>query len=286
MDLFSTKVKRFIALFEIAFKIFAVIVIMFCVYLVFAPSDDESIDMAEEDGTEEAVCNVNGFELYGGVVTHVDQENLSDSGNYMYDMAASEDFIVFVDETNNDDTIKALWVEVDSYGGSPAAAEEIAAAVAHSEKPVIAYVRSAALSAAYWAISGADHIVAVSSADIGSIGVTSSYLDYTQQNYNEGLRYVQLSTGKYKDMSDPDKPYTNEEKQLVMRDANIIYENFMKAISENRGMELEKVKVLADGSTMLAQQALENKLIDQVGTYYDAKDYLKELIGEKVEICW
>jgi len=37
---------------------------------------------------------------------------------------------------------------------------------------------------------------------------------------------------------------------------------------------------------MLGAMALENGLIDRIGGLYEVKEYLKDLIGEDVEICW
>jgi protease-4 len=57
-------------------------------------------------------------------------------------------------------------------------------------------------------------------------------------------------------------------------------------VAKNRNLDVAKVKKLADGSTMLGQMALENGLIDEIGDQYDVENYLSELIGEKVNICW
>ena len=55
---------------------------------------------------------------------------------------------------------------------------------------------------------------------------------------------------------------------------------------ENRGLDIEKVRKLADGSTMLGEMALQNGLIDQIGAMPEVKEYLKEKIGEDIEVCW
>ena len=113
-----------------------------------------------------------------------------------------------------------------------------------------------------------------------------SYIDYAGQNQKEGLTYNQLSSGKFKDMGDPDKALSAEETKLLMRDVNIIYQNFIKAVAENRNLDIKKVESLADGSSILGQMALENGLIDQIGEMPEVKEYLKEKIGEEVEVCW
>ncbi len=264
-----------------------IIVALFFWFLGYYFFDEEDyIEVSQEEQIEEPVCNVTGLELRGELTTYISSEEYDSEGYPLVDQVASEEMIWSINEANKNDEIKAIIIEVDSYGGVPTAAEEINSAVEHSEKPVIAYIRSAGLSAAYWAISGADHIIALPSSDIGSIGVTLSFLDYSNQNIEEGLTFNQLSTGKYKDMLSYDKPVSDEERELIMRDLDLMNENFIKTISGNREIEIEKVEAMADGSSMLAQMALENKLIDQIGTGYDVKDYMEELIGEEVEICW
>ena len=57
-------------------------------------------------------------------------------------------------------------------------------------------------------------------------------------------------------------------------------------MSENRGIDLARVRALADGSSLVGQMALDEKLIDQIGSYDDVKEYIKKMIGEDVEVCW
>ncbi|NCU39797.1 signal peptide peptidase SppA [Candidatus Falkowbacteria bacterium] len=247
-------------------------------------NDDTTIE--EGIGDEESDCNVLGIELRGDVVTYVSPKDKDEEGNNTVDETSSEDIIYLIDQANTDDNIKAIILEVDSYGGSAVAAEEINQALQSTDKPTVAFVRSAAASAAYWAASGADTIFASPLSDIGSIGVTMSYLDNTKKNAKDGLTYNSLSTGKFKDYGNPDKILTEDEKKLIMRDLNITHDIFINTISKNRSLPIEKVKALADGSSMPGQMALENELIDQLGDIYKVENYLKDKLGEDVEVCW
>ena len=62
--------------------------------------------------------------------------------------------------------------------------------------------------------------------------------------------------------------------------------NFVQNVAENRGMDAERVRESADGSSWLGKQALEYGLIDRIGGFYEAKEYLKGLLGEEIDICW
>ena len=227
---------------------------------------------------EDDSCNVFGISIVGDIITLNGEEGTS--------YTSADDIIYYLQLAEDDKEAKAVFIEIDSFGGYPVAAEEMAMAIKRVNKPTVVLIREYGDSAAYWVASAADIIFASQNSELGSIGITSSYLDYSEQNQREGIKYIELSSGKFKNYGDPDKPLTQEEKDLIMRDLNILHQNFIEAVAENRNMDIEKVKELADGSTMLGQMALEKGLIDKIGVYHDAKDYLDELLGEKAEICW
>ncbi len=239
------------------------------------------------DGNEEeGACNVYGIELHGELVTYISPENLDSSGMAAVDQSSSDDIRWYIQEAEKDEAIKAILLEIDSYGGNGVAAEEVANALKEIHKPVVAMIRTAGTSAAYWVATGADIIFASALSDVGSIGVSMSYLDYSQQNAEDGLTYNSLSTGKFKDYGDPDKPLTAEERALFLRDISIANDNFIAQVAANRGLEEGNVRDLADGSSWPGQLALENGLIDMIGGIGEVEDYLAEKIGEEAEICW
>lgn len=243
----------------------------------------------EYAGEEEIInenCNISGITLHGDLWTYISPADYSADGGLLNDESSSEDLVYQIEQADKDEKIKAIVLEIDSYGGGPTAGEEVANALKNADKPTVALIREGGASAAYLAATGADVIFASNNSDVGSIGVTMSYLDSATKNQKDGLSYNQLSSGKFKDTGDPDKKLSAEEITLLMRDVNIIHQNFIKAVAENRSLDIKKVKTMADGSTMLGEMALQNGLIDQVGGEKEVKEYLKEKIGEEVEICW
>lgn len=228
-------------------------------------------------------CNVAGVVLHGDLDTYVVSVA---EGEGMDDVVSSEDIVYQIESAEDEPDIKAILLEIDSYGGYPVAAEEIATALKNATKPAVVQIRGAGLSAAYWAATGADTIFASELSDVGSIGVTQSYVDASKYNEVSGYTYNSLRTSKYKDVLNPEKPLTAEERALLMRDLQITHDAFVKTVAENRGMDINKVRALADGSSMLGKMALENGLIDRVGGFDEVEKYLEELIGAKSEICW
>ena len=274
-----TKAKMFIV-------ILAVAVVAFGAGFLLSEKEYADDDSGEVPSlSESGDCNVLGVNLHGDLVTYIPPGG-EDSYFGETDIVSSEDILYYLGEAEEDNDIKAVVVEVDSLGGLPVAGEEVADALKRLSKPSVAVVRQYGLSAAYYAISGADKIFASKHSDVGSIGVTISYLENVGKNIKEGLSFVDLSSGKFKDSPNPDKPITAEERALLMRDVNIVHENFVKAVSTNRNIPIEKVRALADGSSVLGEKAKELGLIDEIGSIYDAEKYLEAELGEKVEVCW
>lgn len=269
-------------------KLVLVVVFMFLAITSYALYDYllKPTDIALTDNTsEEDSCSVLGINLHGTLLTYIPQLN-ENNPLVDTDISASEEINYLIKQANEDEDIKGIIIEVDSPGGLPVAGSEIASALKRSVKPTVAVIRQSGLSAAYWAISGAEHIFASKNSDVGSIGITSSYLDNVSKNKKDGNAYVELVAGKYKDAGDPDRPLTDEERKLFQRDLDIIHQNFIADVASNRNIPLADVQKIADGSSVLGEQAKALKLIDEIGDLRDAEKYLEEKIGQKPEVCW
>ena len=276
MKLLSTKTKKFL-------ETIIVIIILMTVAIFWWEQIDYALE--GENWHDDKYCNVSNIKLQGSLISYISNESKDENGVLLYDEVSSEDIVKAIEEAERNNDIRAIILEIDSPGGCPVASEEVADALKRAKKPTIALIREYGTSGAYYAATGADIIFASQNSDIGSIGVTMSYLDHAEENKKDGLTYNQLSIGKFKDAGDSDKPLTPEEKELFMRDINILHENFIKVVAENRKIDIEKVRPLADGSTMLGLMALENNLIDQIGGKYEVEEYLREKFGGDIEIC-
>lgn len=227
-------------------------------------------------------CNVARIKLHGEMRTYYDYDSQS-----VDDIATSEDIIAQLTEAEASPYIKTIWLEIDSGGGSPVAAQEIADAIEFGvSKPVVAQIREIGASAAYWVATAADHIIASPLSDVGSIGVTMSYVDYGKYNQSEGYTFNEINSGKFKDSGTSDKILTPEEAAIFQRDVDIMFEHFKDVVEKNRGLSEEKVTAMADGSTVLGQMALEKGMIDQVGGYYDTLDYISKVQRVEPVVCW
>ena len=233
-------------------------------------------------------CNVAAVKLYGTVVYYPNENSgaaAGGRGNGSLDQTAAETIRQEIESADANPNIKAILFQVDSPGGDPVAGEEIADALKRSPKPTVAFIADQGTSAAYWAATGAQTIFASADSALADIGVTQSYLQQTQQDTNNGLQFIPLTAGKYKDMGNPDAPITPAEVALFQRDLDITYHNFIDQVAANRNLTVASVTAIADGSSMEGQMALQDGLIDHIGSIYDAENFIRDKIGAPVTLC-
>ncbi len=232
-------------------------------------------------------CNIAVVPIVGDIIPYAGADH-DGSGNEVPPSTNADDVLTTLRAAGNDQNILGVFVRIDSNGGSPVASEIIANGFKHASLPLVALIRETGTSGAYLAATGAKTIIASPFSDIGSIGMTMSYLENTAKNTKDGLRLVSLSSGKYKDYGSPDKPLTAEERVLLERDLKIYHEQFVKEVAENRNLPVEQVAKLADGSSMPGTLALENKLIDALGDQETVRAWFAEqlkLSQEEVVFC-
>jgi protease-4 len=229
-------------------------------------------------------CNVAYITLHGDVITYGTLSDGSGSSSDT-DSTASEDVTQEIRDADSDNSIKAIVLEIDSPGGSPVGGEEIESTLKASPKPTVALIRDEGDSAAYMAATGADKIYANEFSNVGDIGITSSYTDESQQDTDEGITFNQLSIGKYKDMFDPDKSLTADERTLIMGELQSDYEKFVQIVAQNRHLSIDTTTTIANGSGLTAQTALNDGLIDKIGDLSDVQTYLNGVLHKKAVMC-
>lgn len=227
-------------------------------------------------------CNTKSIALRGELTA-----DMSTGEEDLYPATGSLDVCQQIELADQDEMVQAIIMEVDSPGGSPFAAEEIEKCVKRANKPVVAYIRDAGTSAAYWSITSADKIFASALSRVGSIGVYISYLDDVKKNEIEGREYHLYSTGKFKDILSSEKPVTKEEEKLIMEELHNAHDIFVKTIAENRHISIETLNQISDGRVFNGEQAALMGLTDRVGGLHEVKEYLKEryLDGVEVVVC-
>lgn len=195
--------------------------------------------------------------------------------------ASSQRIVSQIRSADSDSSVKAIILEINSPGGYVVATEEISRAVEACDKPVVAWIREQGASGAYWIASSADLIVAERAAVTGSIGVSSSYLQFEGLMNKYGITYERLVTGDYKDIGSPYKELSDGERAVLQSKIDRINSMFIGHVARTRGMDEMEVRSLATGEIFIGVEALENGLIDEIGGKQDAFNAAKELSGAK-----
>lgn len=185
----------------------------------------------------------------------------------------SESVVDQLDRMERDSSVRAVVVRLDSPGGGVAASQEIYEAVRRvrdAGKPVVASLGGVAASGAYYVACAADSIVSNPGTLTGSIGVIMTFPNTEELFRKVGLRFDVVKTGKFKDIGSMSRPMTDDERKLLEEVLGNVYEQFVDAISEGRGLDRAEILPLADGRIFSGDQALEYGFVDRMGDLDDS----------------
>lgn len=161
--------------------------------------------------------------------------------------------------------LRALIFEINSPGGAVVPSKEIAGAISDCGLRTVAWVRDLAASGGYWIASACDRIVADSMSGVGSIGVISAYLEFSELLKKYGVGYEGFKSGEFKDMGIPFRKPTAKERSAVQEHIDNIHNAFVASVAENRGLDKKKIAKLATGKVYLGDEALKLGLVDSLG---------------------
>jgi protease-4 len=181
----------------------------------------------------------------------------------------------------DDSTIDAIFLDIDSPGGSVVASKQIVAQIRQIDKPVVAWIGELGASGAYYIAASSDYIIADGDSITGSIGVISILPNFTGLMEKLGVQMDSIKTGELKDVGSPYNILTDEEKavfQGLVDEAFTSFVNDLRSFREERLVETKFDGVL-DGRIVSGRQALDIGLIDQVGTRQEALLKVSELAG-------
>jgi protease IV len=189
---------------------------------------------------------------------------------------SAKTIVSYIKDADADSQIKVIVLEINSPGGSAVASDEISSAIKNTNKPTIALIREVGASGGYWVASATDHIIANKMSITGSIGVISSFLEFSGLMEKYGVGYEQLTAGKYKDAGTPYRKLSAEERTIIQTKLNKIHNYFIEEIANNRNLEKTQVQNLATGEFFLGIEAFEMGLVDQLGNMDTVERYIQE----------
>ncbi len=190
-----------------------------------------------------------------------------------------------LEKARTDDGIKAIIVRVDSPGGTPAAIQDIIREIdkTKKKKPVVISMGDIATSGAYIVSCAADWIFAEPGTLTGGLGAIIVLEDRSEQYEKEGVKFYVIKSTDYKDLGADYRSPKNEELELLTELVNSINDQMIITIAENRNMDIEKVRKIADGTIFTGETAKNLGLVDDLGNMNDAIEYAKGITGIQKE---
>ena len=178
----------------------------------------------------------------------------------------------------DDDSVKAVVLRIDSPGGTTVGGESIYEAVRKIavKKPVAAEVGTLAASAGYMIAAGADHIVARRTSIVGSIGVIFQYVNAEKLLDTVGVEVNAIKSSPLKAEPSPFGPAPAGAEEMIRRLVMDTYGWFVGLVAERRNIPLVDARALADGSIFTGHQGLQRKLVDEIGGEDVVRRWLEE----------
>jgi protease-4 len=197
----------------------------------------------------------------------------------------SKDTIEELKTYRKDNSIKAIILRVESPGGGVAPSQEIYEEVKKTakEKPVVVSMGAVAASGGYYISAPATKIVANPGTLTGSIGVIMEIPNIKGLMEKIGVKTEVIKSGRYKDIASIFKDMEPEQRKILQSVLDDVHEQFIKAVAEGRRLPVNQVRELADGRVFTGSQALQLKLVDELGNMEDAIELARELAGIKGE---
>lgn len=184
----------------------------------------------------------------------------------------------------DDSSIKAIVVRIDSPGGGVVVSQEIYNAVNNARKEgkkVIVSMGTVAASGGYYVAAAADRIVANPGTLTGSIGVKMEFASIEKLLEKIGVKGMVVKAGEFKDVGSPFRDMSEQEKKILQDVIDDVHSQFIKAVAEGRNMQEADVRAIADGRIFTGRQALDLRLVDQLGDLEDSIRIAGELVGIK-----
>ncbi len=194
---------------------------------------------------------------------------ISDSGN---EGIIGADMVETINEVAEKSSVKAVVFRVNSPGGSAYASEQIWNALRNlkTKKPLIVSMGDYAASGGYYIACLADTIVAQPTTLTGSIGVFGMIPNLSQVYDKVGLTFDGVKTNKMSDMLSDLRGMSLAERNLMQQSVNHTYELFTQRCADGRGMTQDAIKAIGEGRVWMGQAAVDNGLVDMLGSIDDA----------------
>ena len=180
----------------------------------------------------------------------------------------------------------AVIVHINSPGGTTAGSEQLYDALTRlkAKKPLVVVVEGLAASGGYITAIAADHIIAQQSSLVGSIGVLFQFPNFSELLKTVGVKVEEVKSSPLKAAPNGFEPTSPEARAALDSLVKDSYAWFRGLVKERRAMDDAQLEKVADGRVFTGRQAVELKLIDQLGDEKSAVAWLVAQKGVKADL--
>ena len=195
------------------------------------------------------------------------------------DYVGQRKIIESLKKIRKDDKIKAVVLRVNSPGGSALASDLIwrELELTKKEKPLVVSMGNYAASGGYYIACNADKIIAEPTTITGSIGVFGMIPNVNQLADNLGINAEQVGTNRQSLGYSAFEPMNEDFHNYAKESIEDIYETFVDRVSKGRNMTYAQVDSIGQGRVWTGTEAVQNGLVDELGSLEDAVQIAAEL---------
>ncbi len=196
-------------------------------------------------------------------------------------LAGGETLVNAITAARANPDVGAIILRIDSPGGSALASELVSREVfaTRGVKPILCSFSDLAASGGYFIAAGCDLIYAEPMTITGSIGIFYGKFDLSGLLKKVGVTTDTYKRGKRADVESLFRPYSTEERGVLMDKLKYMYGRFVGAVAEGRGMKKDDVDAVGRGHVWSGSMAKDRKLVDRFGGLGDAIDEAKKRMG-------
>ncbi len=172
---------------------------------------------------------------------------------------------------------KAILLRINSPGGAALAGEEIYHLFDKQVRiPLTVSMGNVAASGGYYFAMAGRKLFANRSTITGSIGIFGGKVDLSGLHSKLALQKEMYLRGKYAGMLSTMKPFTVDEREKYFYHLKSMYTHFIELVAENRSLPVDSINNLGQGRVWVGSEAKQNGLIDSIGGYKEALDFIAE----------
>ncbi|MCY3599726.1 MAG: signal peptide peptidase SppA [Gemmatimonadetes bacterium] len=192
-------------------------------------------------------------------------------------------FTKTLDGFREDPGVRAFVIEIESPGGTVGASQSIFEAIRalrdDDDRPVLAWMGDVGASGGYYAAVGADSVFALPGTMTGSIGVIMEFPNAEELFRKVGVDWEVVASAEHKDLGGYGRALSPEDREILEELVSDVHEQFVEVVSDNRDLDRETVRRLADGRVFTGRQANELGLVDGLMTLPETIELAGRMAG-------